>query len=213
MRPARRFDPFPPVIIGLLLVNGGLFLAQGILPELFRLFALWPLEAPAMVMTPDGPMRVPEFHWYQLLTYGFLHGGPFHLFVNLFALWMFGVPLENAWGSRRFALYFLICIAGAGLVQLLVVSAGGDIHPTIGASGGVFGVLLAFGVTWPNQRLILLFPPIPLKAKWFVLIFGAIELWLGVTGTQAGVAHFAHLGGMLFGGVLLLAWRGRVPHY
>jgi len=209
MQPARRFDPFPPVIIGLLLVNGGLFLLQGFLPELFRLFALWPLEAPAMVMTPDGPMRVPEFHWYQLLSYGFLHGGPFHLFVNLFALWMFGVPLENAWGSRRFAFYFLICIAGAGLVQLLVVSASGDIHPTIGASGGVFGVLLAFGVTWPNQRLMLLFPPIPLKAKWFVLIFGAIELWLGVTGTQAGVAHFAHLGGMLFGGVLLLAWRGR----
>ena len=130
-----------------------------------------------------------------------------HLLLNMYALWLFGSRMENLWGSRPFAVYYFVCVIGAGLVQLLVVThavSEGSIYPTIGASGGVFGLLLAFGLTFPNERLILVFPPVVLKAKWFVLIYGIIELWAGVTGTAAGVAHFAHLGGMLFGFLLLV---------
>ena len=133
-----------------------------------------------------------------------------HLLLNMYALWLFGSRMENVWGSNAFVLYYFVCVLGAGLVQLFVATQGageGDIYPTIGASGGVFGLLLAFGLTFPTERLMLLFPPVVLQAKWFVLIYGAVELWAGVTGTLAGVAHFAHLGGMLFGYILLLYWR------
>jgi membrane associated rhomboid family serine protease len=120
------------------------------------------------------------------------------------------------WGSKSFTLYYFVCVIGAGLVQLFVATQAardGGIYPTIGASGGVFGLLLGFGLTFPNERLLLIFPPVALQAKWFVLIYGIIELWAGVTGTEAGVAHFAHLGGMLFGFLLLLYWRRHPPGY
>jgi membrane associated rhomboid family serine protease len=126
----------------------------------------------------------------------------------MYALWLFGSRMERVWGTRAFLLYYFVCVIGAGLTQLTVTSISSETYPTIGASGGVFGVLLAFGMTFPNERLMLLFPPIILRAKWFVLIFGAIELWAGITGTAAGIAHFAHLGGMLFGFLLLLYWQG-----
>ena len=157
-------------------------------------FALWPLES--------GVFAV-----FQLLTYGFLHGNFNHLFFNMFAVWMFGTQLEHAWGSKRWLIYYLVCVLGAGLVQLLTSSVSGQYYPTVGASGGVFGLLLAFGMTFPREVLILIFPPIPIQARWFVLIYAGIELWAGVTGTASGIAHFAHLGGMLFGAVLLLLWR------
>ncbi|MDB4575827.1 rhomboid family intramembrane serine protease, partial [bacterium] len=118
------------------------------------------------------------------------------------------------WGSRSFTFYYFFCVIGAGLVQLYIATEGareGGVYPTVGASGGVFGLLLGFGLTFPNERLLLIFPPVALPAKWFVLIYGAIELWAGVTGTQAGVAHFAHLGGMLFGFLLLMYWRRHPP--
>lgn len=160
---------------------------------------------------------VPHFQFWQLVSYSFLHGSVMHLLVNMYALWLFGTRMERVWGSQAFAIYYFFCVIGAGLVQLVVatlgVSAGGAVYPTIGASGGVFGLLLAFGMTFPNERLMLVFPPVVLKAKWFVLIYGGIELFSGVTGTQAGVAHFAHLGGMLFGFILLWYWRRNPPRY
>jgi membrane associated rhomboid family serine protease len=146
---------------------------------------------------------------WQLVTYGFLHGNFNHLFFNMFAVWMFGTPLERAWGSQRFVTYYGVCVIGAGVIQLLVQLMEGGIYPTIGASGGVFGLLLAFGVMWPNNKILLLFFPVPIAAKWFVLIYGAVELLFGVTRTMPGVAHFAHLGGMIFGAILLYRWGWR----
>jgi membrane associated rhomboid family serine protease len=152
---------------------------------------------------------------WQLVTYAFLHGGLLHLMFNMLALAMFGAPLEYTWGERRFLTYYLVCVVGAGVCQLLVgsyaLSHGADPYPTIGASGGVFGLLLAYGWLFPYQRVMLLFPPIPMRARTLVIVYGLFELGLGVTGLQPGVAHFAHLGGMLFGWLLIRHWRGRPP--
>lgn len=173
-------------------------------------FALWPLGLTGQVLV-EG--IAPRFQLWQLVSYGFLHGGTFHLLINLYALFLFGSRIEQAWGSKAFVIYYFVCVIGAGLVQLVVASqtmGNGDIYPTLGASGGVFGLLLAFALTFPNERLMLIFPPIIIKAKWLVLIFAGIELYAGVTGTLAGIAHFAHLGGMLFGFLLLWYW-GKHP--
>jgi membrane associated rhomboid family serine protease len=128
---------------------------------------------------------------------------------------MFGTLIELVWGSRRFLVYYFTCVVGAAIVHLAVLalmsSGPVDPIPTVGASGGVFGILLAFGLRFPNQYILLLIPPIPIKAKYFVVIFGAVELYFGITGTQAGVAHFAHLGGMAAGLLLILYWRGKLP--
>ncbi|MBD3670228.1 MAG: rhomboid family intramembrane serine protease [Gammaproteobacteria bacterium] len=201
----------PSVVQSLLILNAASFiflsLATG---KIFESFALWPLGLTGEEIFRDV---APRFHFWQLITYSFLHGGIFHLLLNMYALWMFGTRIETAWGSKAFAIYYFVCVVGAGLVQLYVSSQGvdeGDIYPTVGASGGVFGLLLAYALTFPNERLMLIFPPIVLKAKWFVFIFAAVELYLGVTGTLAGIAHFAHLGGMLFGFLLLLYW-GKHP--
>jgi membrane associated rhomboid family serine protease len=113
------------------------------------------------------------------------------------------------WGSKRFTQYYFICVLGAGLIQLVVQYLSSDIYPTIGASGAVFGLLLAYGVMWPNNKLILIFFPVPIKAKWFVLIYGAVELIFGVTGAMPQVAHYAHLGGLFFGAGLLWRWGWR----
>ena len=198
-----------PVVKWLLLINGALYLAeQFFFVPLLVWFALWPL---GLVETGALAGDVPQFWPWQLVTYGFLHGGLLHLVLNMYALWLFGTRLESLWGSQRFITYYLVCVIGAALAQMAVsevsLAQGGDAYPVLGASGGVFGVLLAFGLTFPEARLVLLFPPIPIKAKWFVLIYGAIELAAGVTGTMEGVAHFAHLGGMLTGAVLLYRWR------
>jgi membrane associated rhomboid family serine protease len=203
---------FPPVVKFLLTANVLMFLAEQVaFDRLLTLFALWPLGGAQYGYTPQGIVHLPGFLPWQLVTYAFLHGNLAHIFFNMFALWMFGTQIENTWGSRTFAEYYFTCVVGAGLTQLLVTSLSGEIYPTLGASGGVFGILLAFGMMFPEQRLILLFPPIPIKAKWLVIGYGVIELWAGVTGTAAGVAHFAHLGGMLFGFVLIQYWRGKLP--
>lgn len=207
-----RSSMLPPVVMTLLVINGLVFALQGFAATtLITQFALWPLGGGGVVMTPQGLMSVPAFHLWQLGTYGFLHGNLLHLFTNMFALWMFGVPLEHTWGSRRFAFYFMFCMVGAGLIQLVVASQAAMPYPTVGASGSVFGILLGFGMLFPNQRLILLFPPIPMKAKYFVIAYGAFELWAGISGTLAGIAHFAHLGGMFFGFVLIQYWRRGFP--
>ena len=197
-----------PVVQWLLLINGVLFLGeQFYLGPLVYWLALWPQGLLGDGLNAGGP----QFWPWQLLTYGFLHAGVLHIVLNMYALWLFGSRLEYLWGGRRFAAYYLTCLVGAALVQLVVseitLAQGGEAYPVLGASGGVFGVLLAFGLTFPETRLMLLIPPIPIKAKWFVLIYGVIELVAGVTGTLEGIAHFAHLGGMLTGLILLYRWR------
>ena len=128
----------------------------------------------------------------------------------MFALYMFGGEVERLLGHRHFLEYYLVCVVGAAVAQVVVM---GNMNqppvPTVGASGGVFGLLLAFGMAWPHRRLMLLFPPIPMPAWLFVTLYGVLELYLGVTGSGAGVAHFAHLGGMAAGYALLMYWRGR----
>ncbi|RTZ58246.1 MAG: DUF1751 domain-containing protein [Gammaproteobacteria bacterium] len=201
----------PPAVKALLAANIGIFLLQTSFEDpLIQLFALWPVDLHGKL---DQYGVSSLFHVWQLITYAFLHGGFFHILLNMYALWMFGSRMERVWGSRAFLVYYFVCVVGAGLTQLLFTSYSGDVFPTIGASGGVFGILLAFGMTFPNEKLMLAFPPVILKAKWFVLLFGAIELFSGVTGTAAGVAHFAHLGGMLFGFFLLMYWRQHPPSH
>ena len=210
--PSRR-GAFPPVIQALLIGNGIVFLLQGLggAQSLILNFALWPVGTPEFVDGAIGLQEVPQFQPWQLVTYAFLHGGLLHLFLNMFALWMFGSLIEIDWGSRRFMFYYFACVIGAGLAQLAVTAGTQDIYPTVGASGGVFGILLAFGLRYPNQYILLLIPPVPIKAKYFVLIYAAVELYFGISGTQAGVAHFAHLGGMFAGLLLILYWRGKLP--
>ncbi len=205
------YSLIPPAVKLLLVANGLMFVLEFALgPGLITSLALWPLN---MVASPGAQFMQPHFQIFQLLTYSFLHGSVFHLLLNMYALWLFGSRMENEWGSNAFAVYYVVCVLGAGLVQLLVATLSNGYYPTIGASGGVFGLLLAFGMRFPNERLILIIPPMPIKAKWFVLIYAAFELWAGVTGSVAGVAHFAHLGGMLFGLLLILYWRNRPPRF
>ena len=202
----------PRVTKALLIANILGFVLQWLLGDGRLLaFMLWPLGGD--VYDPAG--MAPSFMPWQLLSYAFLHGGFAHIAFNMLALVMFGAPLEYTWGERRYLTYYLVCVVGAGLCQLGVgswaVASGTDPYPTIGASGGVFGLLLAYGMLFPNQRVMLLFPPIPMKARTFVIVFGVMELVLGFTGWQPGVAHFAHLGGMLGGFLMIRYWRGQAP--
>ncbi len=190
--------PMPPVTQALLLINVGLFCLQFFAGGLLvGLFALWPL----------GHGFLP----WQVGTYSFLHGGIGHLFFNMLGLWMFGSELERLWGPRRFMQFYGASVLTAALAQLCMAALSGSMGYTVGASGGLFGLLLAFGMTYPNRTIVPLFPPIPMKAKLFVAIYGGLELFLGVTGTQSGVAHFAHLGGMLGGYLMIRYWRGQSP--
>lgn len=199
----------------LLFILTGAFLLQKVFPdEALLFFALWPWGQHTLGIASDGTAVTTAFYPWQLLSYAFLHGDFIHLFFNGIALFQFGAVLEQTWGAKKYIHYLLACTIGAGLIQLLLVSSGilGDsIYPTIGASGGVFGLLLAYGMLFPNQRMMLIIPPIPMKASTMVIIFGVISLLMGVTGTQAGIAHFAHLGGMLFGWLMIRYWRGQPP--
>lgn len=190
----------PPATQAILVANIAVFVLE--VMGVVRIASLWALW-------PPGPL----FRPWQLLTYGFLHGGAGHLFFNMFAVYMFGGQMERVWGARCCALYYLVCLVSAGATQVIVTGLTGGQYPTVGASGGVFGFLLAFAVYFPRQRVVLLIPPIPMPAWVFVTLYGALELFLGVTGTQAGVAHFAHLGGMPGGYPLLRRWRRRSPGF
>jgi membrane associated rhomboid family serine protease len=148
-----------------------------------------------------------SFQPWQLITYGFLHGGLTHLLFNMFALYMFGSAMEQVVGAKRYLNYYLVCVITAALAQLLFSSLMGGMYPTVGASGGVFGLLLAYAVFFPRNRVMLLFPPIPMPARVFVILYAVLELVLGVTGSQEGVAHFAHLGGLVGGALMLYYWR------
>lgn len=158
------------------------------------------------------PVASGMFRPWQLVTYMFTHVDFWHILLNMWPLWMFGRTLEYELGSKRFLLYYMVCGIGAGLIQLLVyhLAPPATISATLGASGAVFGILLAFGMLYPNHTIGLIFPPIVMKAKWFVVAYGVIELVAGISNRPLdNVAHFAHLGGMLFGFLLLWWWRRR----
>jgi len=190
----------PPATLALLASNIAVFLLQNQAgSQLLVQFALWPPATPGF----------PPFELWQLVSYGFLHGGLTHLFFNMLALYMFGPDIERLFGTRFFLQYYFACIVAAALAHLAVTAwMGAPPAPTVGASGAMFGLLLAFGWYFPQRRLMLLFPPIPMPARVFVAAYGVLELALGVTGTASGIAHFAHLGGML-GGWLMIEWRRR----
>jgi membrane associated rhomboid family serine protease len=188
-----------PATRALILINVGVYLLELVFPNvMLGLFALWPLHSQL-------------FEPWQVLTYAFLHDphNLWHIFLNMFALWMFGRALEQYWGARRFVIYYLVCVLTAALTQLVVQGASGVQEETLGASGGVFGVLLAFAWYFPRQRLFVIPIPVPIPAWLLVTVYGFIELFLGVTGRQQSVAHFAHLGGMLGGALCILYWRAR----
>lgn len=201
----------PPVVLNLLIANTVAYVATLVFgyQMVWGNFALFPVESPL-------------FKLWQPLTYMFLHGDFSHMFFNMFALWMFGRTLEIEMGSKRFFIYYIVCGVGAAILQLLVsqidlmslipYSQAWEDYvcmPTMGASGAVYGLLLAFGMLYPNATIYLLIPPIPLKAKWFVVIYGLLELGLIFLMPGDGIAHFAHLGGMLWGWMLLMWWKYR----
>ena len=191
----------PPVTTALIVANVAVFLLQSVAPGLVATFALWPLAA-------SGLNAGVAFAPWQLLTYAFLHGSLMHLAFNMFALYMFGSAVERVFGGRRYLTFYTVCVLSAAVAQLIVAAVSGMIYPTVGASGGIFGILLAYGMYFPNSRVMLLFPPIPMPARVFVALYAVLELFLGVSGAEGGVAHFAHLGGLVGGFLLLHYWRG-----
>lgn len=212
----------PPVVQNIIILNVLFFMAEMILPARM---GDWMFANLGLYFWESG-----NFHLHQLVTHMFMHANLTHLFMNMFALWMFGRTLEYELGSKRFLIYYMVTGVGAALIQLGVtwlqvdsMSSAAFVDqaklqsliyaPMIGASGAVFGVLLAFGMMHPNAMLMLLIPPIPIKAKYLVIGYGVLELFLGTTGMQSGVAHFAHLGGMLWGFFLLRYWKKRGDIY
>ncbi|MBP8295192.1 MAG: rhomboid family intramembrane serine protease [Burkholderiales bacterium] len=185
----------PPVTQAVIIINVLAFLLQSLLGDgLTVALALWPF----------GTYFMP----WQIITYAFLHGSTTHLLFNMFGVYMFGSDLERVWGSRRYLTFYMVSAIAAAIAQQVVSSLSGAVYPTVGASGAVFGLLLGFAMVFPRRMVVPLFPPIPMRAPIFVALYGGLELFLGVTGTQAGVAHFAHLGGMAGGYLLLRYWRG-----
>lgn len=176
----------------------------------------------------------PFFHWWQPVTHMFMHGGFWHLLFNMYTLYLFGSVLERVWGTKKFLVFYFVTGIGAAAIHTGVewlqmqswlgqaaqgsIAAQTAIHalkitPTVGASGAIYGVLMGYAMLYPDSLLTLIFPPVTLKAKWFVLIFAAIELLTGVTGTGGGIAHFAHLGGLVFGFLLIWYWKKRRTLY
>lgn len=188
----------PPATQALILSCVVVFLLQSLGVDGLAFFALWPVGSGG-------------FMPWQVITYAFLHGGLSHLVFNMFGLFMFGAELERVWGSKRLLVFYFASVIVAALTQLLVAAWSGSPNPTVGASGGLFGLLAGFAMLFPNRRIVPLIPPIPMPAWLFVVIYGVIELFLGVTGSMSGVAHFAHLGGILGGWLTLRYWRGQVP--
>ena len=192
----------PPVVKNLLIVNVIVFLAQTILPL--------PLREGLLEYGALHFWKYEHFFPYQIFTYMFMHADISHLFFNMFALWMFGRTLEYELGAKRFLIYYFVCGIGAALFQILVAWVAGEYYFTmIGASGATMGLLMAFGVMHPNNQIFIFPLPMPIKAKWFVvgyIILEVIQGW-GVAGD--GVAHFAHVGGMLWGWALLHFWKNR----
>lgn len=207
---------FPPVIKNLVIINALMLLITLLTGDfMYEKFSLFYVESPF-------------FKPYQFITHMFMHGDFIHLFFNMYTLVIFGIVLEQIWGSQKFFLYYIVTGLGAAALHTLVLyiqasslegaAMAGDFAaieslkaimstPTVGASGAVYGVLLAYGMLFPNNVLQLLIPPVAIKAKWMVLIFGGLELVLGITNTGGNIAHFAHLGGMIFGYILIRYWK------
>ena len=205
-QPNTQFSLFPPGIKYLLFINGIIFLltkniftgAWTSLGEVVATYgALWSVGSDF-------------FYPWQLVTYMFLHANVSHILFNLLALWIFGQAIENLWGTQRFVVYYLLTGIGAAVIHLFL---GGYFTYTIGASGAVYGILLAFGMMFPDRYILLMIPPIPIKAKYFVAIYGGIELFSGLTRSDSGVAHFAHLGGLVVGFALIKLWKLKKPGY
>jgi membrane associated rhomboid family serine protease len=200
----------PTITTSLLALNIAVFALQTFLGEaVIAHFALWPIGR----FFYPGLGTTVGFEPWQLLTYSFLHANNLHLALNMFALYTFGREVERMLGGRFYLGLYLAAVLCAAGMQLAVVTMALDkgAYPTVGASGGVFGILLAFGMLFPHRRIVPLFPPIPMPARYFVFFYGLIELASGVLGTLEGVAHFAHLGGMLGGYGVLKFWRKRNP--
>lgn len=210
----------PPVTRNIIIINFLIWIISELSPDfMYEKFALF---------YPKSQY----FHWWQFVTHMFMHGGFWHVFFNMFTLYMFGSVLERVWGPKKYLLFYFVTGLGAAalhtgvewmqclhLEHIVNTGAAADaiaanrsiqalcMTPTVGASGAIYGLLLGYAMLFPDSRMTLLFPPITLKAKWFVLIFAVIELLTGVTGVGGGIAHFAHLGGMLFGLILILWWK------
>ena len=194
------FPKLTPATRAIILVNVLVWLIEkAAWVPMAKHFALWPLATPEALFRP-----------WQLVTYAFLHdpANIWHIFFNMFALYVFGPTLESYWGARRFVGFYFVCLIAAGCTQLAVEYATGSGEPTIGASGAIFGILLAFAMLFPRVRLLLYFV-IPMPAWLFVAGYAVLELFFGVTGREGSIAHFAHLGGMLGGAVMMLYWRTR----
>ena len=187
----------PPVTKALLIICTVIYFLSTAMPMLDVWFALWPI----------GSGR---FLPWQVLSYAFLHGSTMHLFFNMLGLWMFGSELERLWGNRRYIQFLIAGALAAAAAQLIITALAGSMYPTVGASGALYALLLAFGMLFPNRIIMPLFPPIPMKARTFVIVFGGLELLLGIAGSS-GVAHFAHLGGMVGGYLMIRYWRGQLP--
>ncbi len=184
----------PQAVKSILIINILVFIMSSLNGGLMdRLFALNPVY---FIYKP-----------WQLVTYMFMHGSFAHIFFNMYAVFIFGSVLERVWGTKKFVFYYLVTGVGAALIHIGVQWLTQDFALTVGASGAVFGLLLGYAMLYPDTMMGLIFPPVTMKAKWFVLIYAAIELLLGITGAQASVAHFAHLGGLVFGLVLMLYWK------
>ncbi len=188
-------NEFSGVRMLLFVTIGSFLLSNGLNEDFIFSMALWPLQA--------------NFMPWQVVTYAFLHGNLMHLAFNMYGLWLFGTEIENLLGRHTFLQLYFASVISAAIMQLLVTTVTGNVYPTVGASGGVFGLLLAYGMFFSNRKLMLLFPPIPMPAWVFVTLYAVIELTLGVTGAQEGVAHFAHLGGMLGAYLIIRNWRRR----
>lgn len=186
----------PPVTLNVLIAITVMFIFQNILPGnnfIYQYFVLYPFENP-------------YFYPWQLLTYGLLHFDFMHLFFNGFAIWMFGSQIERQWGEKRYIIFIIACIIGSGIAHALLSPA-----PVIGISGAVFGLLVAFGMMFPESRIFLLFPPMPIKAKYFVAGYAIITLILSIRPGTSNVAHIAHLGGAITGFLLIQYWRKKPP--
>lgn len=186
-----------PVVKNLLITNIIVFIGCAMDKSGFitGIFALWP---------PSSGL----FSFWQPVSYMFVHGGFWHIFFNMYTLFIFGTVTERIIGSRKFLIFYFVCGLAAAALHLGVMSLmGAAAHPTVGASGAIYGVLIAYAMLFPESRMMLLFPPVVLKAKWMAVIFIVIELISGITGTAEGIAHFAHLGGALAGWLLILLWK------
>lgn len=192
----------PPVTRNILIAIVAMFLMQQLIPMIVGVNGAYFISR----YFPLYPLNSGYFYPWQLITYALLHGNFFHLFFNAFAIWMFGSQIERYWGDKRYSLFVVICIIGSALAHVVFTSV-----PAIGISGAVYGLLVAYGMMWPNQTIMLILPPIPIKAKYFVMIIAAIALFSSINPQGDNIAHIAHLGGAVTGFLLIQFWRKKPP--